>query len=101
MQLGNEVVDEVRIKRREVLVLNDLGLHARPAGRLAQEAQKFSADVHIVVGEQRVDAKSILDVLTLAAARGTSLQIEAAGADASAALDRLESLFLSRFDEER
>lgn len=101
MQLGNEVTEEAQIKRREVLVMNDLGLHARPAGRLAQEAQKFVADVHIVAGEQRVDAKSILDVLTLAAARGTSLQLEADGADASAALDRLESLFLSRFDEER
>ncbi|MFW6324365.1 MAG: HPr family phosphocarrier protein [Desulfovibrionales bacterium] len=86
---------------KEVCVLNDLGLHARPAGRLAQEAQKFTADVFLISGEQKVNAKSILDILTLAASRGCSLQLEAEGPDAHEALTRLEDLFRDRFGEER
>jgi phosphocarrier protein len=82
-------------------VLNDMGLHARPAGRLAQEARKFASDVYIVSGEQRVNAKSILDILTLAASRGCALHLEAAGPDADEALARLEELFQDRFGEDR
>lgn len=86
---------------RRVVVSNQLGLHARPAGKLAQEAQSFKADITILADDQEVDAKSILDILTLAAAQGSTLNLKAAGADAKQALDRLEELFRSRFGEER
>ena len=62
-----------------VRVLNDQGLHARPAARLAQEAQKFACDIRLVHGGEAVDAKSILDILTLAAGQGSELELRASG----------------------
>ncbi|WP_027720431.1 HPr family phosphocarrier protein [Maridesulfovibrio zosterae] len=89
------------IAARIVVVANQLGLHARPAARLAQEAQSFEAEITVVCDEQEVDAKSILDILTLAAAQGSTLELRADGSDAVAALDCLEELFKTRFGEEK
>lgn len=86
---------------RRVVVANQLGLHARPAGILAQEAQAFQASVTIIHEGQEVDAKSILDILTLAAGPGSTLELRADGDDAQGAVDRLERLFAERFGEER
>ena len=86
---------------RKVVVVNSLGLHARPAGILAQEAQSFNADINLICQDQVVDAKSILDILTLAAGQGCKLTIQAGGDDAETALDRLERLFKSRFGEDK
>lgn len=83
---------------RKVVVSSENGLHARPAGRLAQEAQTFDSDISLVVENQAVDAKSILDILTLAAGPGNMVELRARGADAEAALDRLEALFLNKFE---
>lgn len=84
---------------RHVCVLDDSGLHARPAARLAQEAQKFGAEIRLVAGGQEVDAKSILDILTLAVSAGTRVALKATGADAAEALDHLEKLFRNKFQE--
>ena len=85
---------------REVRVGNDQGLHARPAARLAKEAQGFKADIRLVLGDLDVDAKSILDILSLAAAKGTELIIKAHGEDAEEPLDHLEAFFDTRMGEE-
>jgi phosphocarrier protein len=85
---------------REVTLRNKWGLHARPAAKLAQEAQKFNSDIKLGLDGREVDAKSILDVLTLAASGGTRLQIVAAGSDAERALAHLSGLFESRFEED-
>ena len=82
---------------RVVCVLNEQGLHARPAAKLAQAAQKFDASITIASGSQEVDAKSILDILTLAAGHGTNLELRAKGEDAKGALDALADLFKNRF----
>lgn len=84
---------------RQVIVANEHGLHARPAGRLAQQAQSFESEIFIVNDDQEVDAKSILDVLTLAAGPGDTLEIRAQGSDAQDALNALETLFKNKFDE--
>ncbi|BCS88530.1 HPr family phosphocarrier protein [Pseudodesulfovibrio sediminis] len=84
---------------RQVIVASENGLHARPAGRLAQEAQSFEASISIVSDEQVVDAKSILDVLTLAAGPGHILELRATGTDAEEALNRLSELFKNKFEE--
>ena len=84
---------------RQVLVANQLGLHARPASQIAREAQAFAANIHIVGQGQFVDAKSILDILTLSAAQGSTLEIRASGADAAQAVDRLTELFAAKFGE--
>ena len=80
-----------------VCVLNEQGLHARPAARLAQQAQQFEASLTIRLDGQEVDAKSILDVLTLAAGKGSILELRANGPDAQDALDCLAGMFKNRF----
>jgi len=85
----------------EVCVGNELGLHARPAARLAREAQRFACDIALVAGGQEVDAKSILDILTLAAAPGCGMTIRATGSDASLAVQSILELFNNRFGEEK
>jgi phosphocarrier protein HPr len=86
---------------RRVCVANELGLHARPAACLAREAQKFSSRITLSSQEQEVDAKSILDILSLALGPGCNVELRAQGADAQGALEHLEQLFLNRFDEVR
>ncbi|MDD3312906.1 HPr family phosphocarrier protein [Pseudodesulfovibrio sp.] len=76
-----------------VVVRGEHGLHARPAGKLAQRAQSFRSEIYLLAGENRADAKSILDVLTLAAGPGEVVQILARGEDAGEALDSLKTLF--------
>ena len=80
-----------------VRVLNEQGLHARPAARLAQEAQKFHSDIHLRHEGEDVDAKSILDILTMALGHGSELEVRADGPDAQDALRHLGELFRNRF----
>ena len=83
---------------REVVVENEQGLHARPADLVAREAQRWESRIEFVGKAQRVDGKSILDLLTLAAEAGTRLVVEATGPDASEAIDAIGSLFEQKFD---
>jgi len=85
----------------EVRVRNVLGLHARPAAKLSQEAQKFESGITLVMNNKEVDAKSILDVLTLAAPQSCKLILKADGRDAREALERLGGMFDNRFGEEK
>lgn len=80
-----------------VCVVGEQGLHARPAAKVAQTAQGFASDVFLSVGSQKVNAKSILDILLLAAGQGTMVELSARGPDADAAVDALVELFKNRF----
>lgn len=82
----------------KVTVMDDFGLHARPAANLARLAQNFEAEISIRAGAQTADAKSILDILALAAARDTELSIICRGKDAKGAGEALVRLFESRFE---
>lgn len=84
---------------REVVVGLKQGLHLRPADLLAREARKWRSKVEVVGRSHRVDAKSILDLLTLAAEEGTRLTVEAAGEDATDALAAIVRLFETNFNE--
>ena len=86
---------------REVVLSNKYGLHARPASRLVGTANRFQAAITIANPAGRsVNAKSIMDVLTLAAGSGTALKIRAVGDDAEAAVAELAQLIQERFGEE-
>lgn len=78
---------------RRVFIRDELGLHARPAARLAQAAQQFQSSITLENDDMRVDAKSILDILSLSAGRGTSLVLRCRGEDAALAAERLQELF--------
>jgi phosphocarrier protein HPr len=84
---------------RTVVVNNPQGVHARPADLIVRLAQQYQAKIEFVKDNYRVDGKSILELLTLAAVQGTQLTIEASGSDAQAALDALADLFAGNFAE--
>lgn len=80
------------IERRTVIVRNPQGLHARPAYMFAEMAARFTAKIEIIKGNERVDGKSILSIMTLAAEQGTALDLEAVGQDAEDAIEALADL---------
>ncbi len=77
-------------------VLNEQGLHARPAAKIAQEAQKFDCDIRLAANGTTVDAKSILDILTLAAGHDSEIELRASGPQAREALESLGELIRNR-----
>jgi phosphocarrier protein HPr len=83
----------------ELTVLNDLGFHARAAGRFVKEAAGFNCDIWLAKGVNKVNGKSIMGILTLAAAKGERIIIEADGADEKEALDVLSRLVKDGFGE--
>jgi phosphocarrier protein len=87
------------IAERRVTILNTLGLHVRPAAELAAAASRFRSTVSVIKDGQTVDAKSSIDLLTLAAGAGTQLVLRADGGDAQEAVDALARLVETRFGE--
>lgn len=87
---------------REIRIVNKLGLHVRAATKLVQLASEFSADINITYEDQTADAKSIMDVLMLAAIYDTVIKIRVEGdseEEEQIALDQLSQLIDNRFDE--
>ena len=78
-----------------VVIHDELGLHARPAARLAQTAQGFAADIRLRADQGEADAKSILDILSLAVGYGSRVTLVCSGVDAEAAADTLRTLLES------
>lgn len=83
-----------------VTVKNRAGIHARPAALIAQTANKFSSEVLIERDSVTINAKSIMGVITMAAAYQTELVVKADGADEQAAVEAIYNLFENRFEEE-
>ena len=90
------------MREGRVVVVNRLGLHARAAAKLVKTAERFRSRILIISidGSVKVNAKSILSVLTLAAARGKELKLNAEGPDENAAFEAITALFESGFDED-
>ncbi|MFZ9509220.1 MAG: HPr family phosphocarrier protein [Burkholderiaceae bacterium] len=86
--------------RAEVTVVNRLGLHARPSAKVTAAAGRFRAEVWLSRNTRKVNAKSIMGVMMLAAARGSTLVVEAEGPDADQAVAALVELIGSGFGEE-
>ncbi len=82
---------------RTVVVANPNGLHMRPASLIAKLANQYESRIELVRGNERVDGKSMLEIVTLVAEHGTNLTIEASGPDAEAAVESLAELFASKF----
>ena len=85
--------------RVEVEIVNKLGLHARASAKLTQTASAFASDIWLTRNGRRVNAKSNMGVMMLAAGKGARLTIEAEGEDAEAALAALARLVAERFGE--
>jgi phosphocarrier protein len=87
------------VPAREVTIRNELGLHARAATRLVECANRFESEIWLRKDTRRVDGKSILGLLTLAAGPGMDVVIETRGTDEKAALSALADLIESGFGE--
>jgi phosphocarrier protein HPr len=85
--------------QQDIEVVNKLGLHARASAKLTQLASSFKSDVHLSRNGRRVNAKSIMGVMMLAAARGTTVTVETAGPDEDEALAAIAKLFADLFGE--
>ncbi|HDY90034.1 MAG TPA: HPr family phosphocarrier protein [bacterium] len=83
-----------------VKIINKLGLHARPAALLVQEASKYSCNIELETNEIKVNGKSIMGVMMLAAAYDSDLRIIADGEDAETAISGIEALIASKFNED-
>ena len=85
--------------QQELEIVNKLGLHARASVKLTQAAAQFSSEIWLSRNGKRVNAKSIMGVMMLAASRGTTVLIEIEGPDESNALEALTQLIAARFGE--
>lgn len=82
---------------RCVRITNEEGLHLRAASLFSQIARTFACDIRVTCGKRQADAKSVWELIGLAAGPGTELVIEAAGTQSEEALDRLEGLVARKF----
>ena len=84
---------------KETEIINKLGLHARASAKLTQMAGKFQCEVWMSKGTRRINAKSIMGVMMLAAGKGSKVTVETSGADEAAAMDALLALIADYFGE--
>jgi phosphocarrier protein HPr len=92
-------MSDVTLSKR-LEIKNRLGLHARAAAQLVQIAAQFDADITVVKDDQAVNGKSILGLMMLAAAQGTTIDVSVVGPQAAEALLAIERLFEQKFNEE-
>ena len=85
--------------KQEVEIINKLGLHARASAKLTQTADRFQSDVFIAKAGRRVNAKSIMGVMMLAAGKGSMIELETSGVDEADAMSALAALINDKFGE--
>jgi phosphocarrier protein len=93
-------LSETNIIKREFTIGNKLGIHARPAAQFVKTASRFSSTIIVEKDDERVDGKSIMGLMMLAAGHGSILEISADGEDAEDALEALAALIGRNFEEE-
>ena len=96
----NELADVSEGATRSVEIVNKRGLHARASAKFVKCASTFDAEVRVTKDGHTVDARSIMGLMMLAAGPGSSIDIEAEGSEAGAALDALVELVSNRFEED-
>ncbi len=87
------------MQKRDIEIVNKLGLHARASAKLTQLATRFKCEVNLERNGRRVNAKSIMGVMMLAAGKGTTIQIETEGDDETDAMNELVTLINDKFGE--
>lgn len=90
---------ETKTLTKELLVQNKMGIHARPAAMIVRITNKFKSEVHVEKDDERVNGKSIMGLMMLAAAKGSKVKFVATGPDAEQMLAEIEALFERKFDE--
>jgi phosphocarrier protein HPr len=99
MSGANKPGDSPKIKK-EMVVANKLGIHARPAAMFVKTANRFEADVFVEKDGETVNGKSIMGLMMLAAGPGSKIRVQAEGQDAAEAVQQIEALVKRKFDED-
>jgi phosphocarrier protein HPr len=97
---GKKASDDNSALTREMTVVNKLGIHARPAAMFVKTANRFVCDIVVEKDGEKVNGKSIMGLMMLAAGPGSKLRVQADGNDANKALKELEELLKRKFDED-
>jgi len=97
---GARKSDDIIRVTKELVVTNKLGIHARPAAMFVRTASKFDCEIYVEKDGERVNGKSIMGLMMLAAGPGSKLLLTAEGDDAARAVVELEALVKRNFDEE-
>ena len=100
MSATKKAADKHAAVTREMVVVNKLGIHARPAAMFVKTANRFECDVFVEKDGERINGKSIMGLMMLAAGPGSKLTVHADGADAARALSELDALLKRKFDED-
>jgi len=87
-------------QERELIVTNKLGIHARPAAMFVKTANRFECDIFVEKDGEKVNGKSIMGLMMLAAGPGSKIIVTVEGQDGHAALDEIDALLKRKFDEE-
>src|SRR5216117_4271188 len=85
---------------KEITVSNKLGIHARPAAMFVKTANRFNCDIFVEKDGEKINGKSIMGLMMLAAGPGSKIQVSCEGDDCATALDEIEALMKRKFDEE-
>jgi len=96
---GARKADDVRVTK-ELIVINKLGIHARPAAMFVKTANRFDCDIFVEKDGEKVNGKSIMGLMMLAAGPGSKLLVYAEGHDAAHAVGEIETLVKRKFDED-
>ncbi len=96
---AKKIADATSTMTKDFLVSNKLGIHARPAAMFVRTANRFNCEILVEKDGEKVNGKSIMGLMMLAAGPGSKLTVYAQGQDASQALAELEALFKGKFDE--
>jgi phosphocarrier protein HPr len=96
---AKKLLDSKAILTREFLVSNKLGIHARPAALFVKTANRFTCEIFVEKDGEKVNGKSIMGLMMLAAGPGSKVMVSAQGTDALQALAELERIFKQKFDE--
>lgn len=97
---AKRLADHGLIMTRDFMVSNKLGIHARPAAMFVKTANRFSCEIFVEKDGEKVNGKSIMGLMMLAAGPGSKVTVSAHGQDASQALAEIETLIKRKFDEE-
>ena len=92
--------DDAGFLTRELTIINKSGIHARPAAMFVKIANRFGSDIFVEKDGEKINGKSIMGLMMLAAGPGSKLTLHVKGADAAAAIAEIEALVLRKFDEE-
>ena len=100
MSAAKQTGNSANRMKKEMVVTNKLGIHARPAAMFVKTANRFDCEVYVEKDGETVNGKSIMGLMMLAAGPGSKIRVQAEGADAAQALTEIESLLKRKFDEE-